>query len=55
VFTRHGCVEVDSPGDAFFVASATAQGALVAARDAQAALAAGPIRAGWASTQDPPS
>jgi predicted ATPase len=42
-FRRHGGVEVDTQGDAFFVAFRTANGALAAASEAQAALA-GPIR-----------
>src|SRR4029453_17550029 len=37
-------VEVDSQGDAFFVAFPTAPGALAAASAAMSALAAGPIR-----------
>ncbi len=40
----HGGVEVDTQGDAFFLAFPTAQGAAAAARSAVAALAAGPIR-----------
>jgi class 3 adenylate cyclase len=40
----HGGVEVDTQGDAFFVAFATAEGAVAAAREAMAALADGPIR-----------
>lgn len=43
-FTAHGGVEVDTQGDAFFIAFPTAPGALAAAAEAQAALAAGPIR-----------
>ena len=43
-FTRHGGVEVDTQGDAFFVAFPTAPGALRAAEEALAGLAAGPIR-----------
>ncbi len=43
-FNAHGGVEVDTQGDAFFVAFPTAPGALSAAADAQAALAGGPIR-----------
>ena len=43
-FKRHDGVEVDTQGDAFFVAFPTAAGALEAARDAQQALAPGPIR-----------
>jgi predicted ATPase len=42
-FARHGGVEVDTQGDAFFVAFARASDALAAAREAQAALN-GPIR-----------
>ena len=42
-FARHGGVEVDTQGDAFFVAFPTAPGALEAAREAQAALAL-PVR-----------
>ena len=43
-FGRHGGVEVDTQGDAFFVAFAEARGAVAAAGEAQAALADGPIR-----------
>ncbi|MFL5952223.1 MAG: ATP-binding protein [Gaiellaceae bacterium] len=43
-FARHGGVEVDTQGDAFFVAFAKASEALAAARDAQSALRDGPIR-----------
>ena len=43
-FAEHGGTEVDTQGDAFFVAFPTAQGALKAANDAQSGLAAGPIR-----------
>jgi predicted ATPase len=43
-FEQHGGVEVDTQGDAFFVAFERARDALAAARDAQAALAGGPIR-----------
>jgi predicted ATPase/class 3 adenylate cyclase len=43
-FTAQGGVEVDTQGDAFFVAFPTASGALAAAGDAQAVLAEGPIR-----------
>ena len=43
-FTRHGGVEVDTQGDAFFVAFPTAPGALEAARGATEALAVGPIQ-----------
>jgi predicted ATPase len=44
VFARYGGVEVDTQGDAFFVAFSKAPAALAAARDAQKALSAGPIR-----------
>jgi len=43
-FAAHGGVEVDTQGDAFFVAFANAAGALAAARAARDALAEGPIR-----------
>jgi predicted ATPase len=43
-FSRHGGVEVDTQGDAFFVAFARAKDALAAARDAQQALNEGPVR-----------
>jgi predicted ATPase/class 3 adenylate cyclase len=43
-FARHAGVEVDTQGDAFFVAFARAGEALAAAREAQEALAQGPIR-----------
>jgi predicted ATPase/class 3 adenylate cyclase len=43
-FARHGGVEVDTQGDAFFVAFPTAPGALSAATAATEALADGPIR-----------
>jgi predicted ATPase/class 3 adenylate cyclase len=43
-FAAHGGVEVDTQGDAFFVAFPTAPGALAAAADAQSALASGPVR-----------
>jgi predicted ATPase len=43
-FARHGGVEVDTQGDAFFVAFPTAPGAAAAALDSHAALAPGPIR-----------
>src|SRR5436190_12662287 len=41
-FARHGGVEVDTQGDAFFVAFARASEALAAARDANEALP-GPV------------
>ena len=44
-FERHGGVEVDTQGDAFFVAFPTAPGALKAAREAQEALEL-PVRMG---------
>src|SRR5437763_4174143 len=43
-FARYGGVEVDTQGDAFFVAFATAKNALAAAGEGQEGLAAGPIR-----------
>jgi predicted ATPase/class 3 adenylate cyclase len=43
-FRAHGGVEVDTQGDAFFVAFPTASGALTAAADAQRSLSEGPIR-----------
>ena len=43
-FDAHGGVEVDTQGDAFFVAFPTAAGALAAAADSRAGLAGGPIR-----------
>ena len=43
-FAEHGGVEVDTQGDAFFVAFPTAPGALAAAAQGQKELAAGPIR-----------
>ena len=43
-FTEHGGVEVDTQGDAFFIAFAEAGEALAAAREAREALEAGPIR-----------
>jgi predicted ATPase/class 3 adenylate cyclase len=43
-FTRHGGVEVDTQGDAFFVAFPRAVDAVAAAAEAQAALEPGPIR-----------
>jgi predicted ATPase len=44
VFARHGGVEVDTQGDAFFVAFARASDAVAAAVDGQRALANGPVR-----------
>jgi predicted ATPase len=43
-FTRHGGVEVDTQGDAFFVAFPTAEGAMAAAAELTEALASGPIQ-----------
>ena len=43
-FARHGGVEVDTQGDAFFIAFPTAPAALAAAVEAQEALADGPIQ-----------
>ena len=43
-FAAHGGVEVDTQGDAFFVAFPTANGAAAAACDGHEALAAMPIR-----------
>ena len=42
-FARHGGVEVDTQGDAFFVAFARASDAIAAASDGQAALRGGPV------------
>ena len=42
-FVRHGGVEVDTQGDAFFYVFATAPGALQAAAQGQRALSSGPI------------
>ncbi len=42
-FAAHGGVEVDTQGDAFFIAFPTADGAAAAALEAQEALAGGPI------------
>src|SRR5206468_9541343 len=44
VFSRHSGVEVDTQGDAFFVAFARAKDALAAAVEAQRGLANGPVR-----------
>src|SRR5919201_2871785 len=43
-FRRHGGVEVDTQGDAFFVAFSRATDAVVAAEEGQQALARGPLR-----------
>ena len=43
-FQRHGGIEVDTQGDAFFYAFPTAPGAVDAARDGIDALSSGPIR-----------
>src|SRR5919201_1845316 len=44
VFERHGGVEVDTQGDAFFIAFAGAGDAVAAATEAHRALADGPVR-----------
>ena len=44
VWQQHQGVEVDTQGDAFFVAFARASDAVAAAADAQVALAGGPVR-----------
>ena len=44
VSAAHGGVEVDTQGDAFFIAFARARDAVAAAADAQRALRSGPIR-----------
>src|ERR671932_454169 len=43
-FARHGGVEVDTQGDAFFYAFASASEAIEAAREGQRALSVGPVR-----------
>ena len=43
-FAQHGGVEVDTQGDAFFVAFARVSDALAAAETAQSGLDGGPIR-----------
>ena len=43
-FAEHAGAEVDTQGDAFFVAFPTAEGAAAAAQAAHAALATGPVR-----------
>src|SRR5919201_4213314 len=43
-FSQHGGVEVDTQGDAFFIAFTRATDAVAAASDAQAALGDGPVR-----------
>src|SRR5919109_4825045 len=43
-FADHDGIEVDTQGDAFFVAFARASSAVAAAADGQRALAVGPIR-----------
>ena len=52
-FARHGGVEVDTQGDAFFYAFPSAAGAMEAARGAQAALSGGRSGCGWACTRVP--
>jgi predicted ATPase/class 3 adenylate cyclase len=44
VVARHGGIEVDTEGDAFFIVFRAAGEALAAAAEAQVALAAGPVR-----------
>jgi len=44
-FGRHGGIEVDTQGDAFFVAFARARDALAAAGEGQRELGSGPIPA----------
>jgi predicted ATPase len=44
IFARHGGVEVDTQGDAFFYAFSTGPGALDAAREGREVLLPGPIR-----------
>ena len=49
-FDAHGGVEVDTQGDAFFIAFASPSGALAAASEAIEALAReGPFACAWAS------
>ena len=48
-FEAHDGVEVDTQGDAFFIAFPTAPGALRAAEEARQRLGDGPIRSAWAS------
>src|SRR5262245_48414062 len=43
-FAEHDGIEVDTQGDAFFVAFARASNAVAAAAESQRALAGGPIR-----------
>lgn len=50
-FTRHNGIEVDTQGDAFFVAFARASGAVEAAEAGQRALESGPLRVRRAYTQ----
>ena len=51
VWARHSGVEVDTAGDAFFVAFARASDAVAAAADAQNALASALFACGWVSTR----
>jgi class 3 adenylate cyclase len=44
IFRRHSGVEVDTQGDAFFYAFASAKEAVAAAAEAQTALESGPVR-----------
>ena len=50
-FVAHEGVEVDTQGDAFFVAFARASDAVAAAADGQRALADGPIQCAWGCTR----
>src|SRR4051812_42906488 len=51
-FARYGGVEVDTQGDAFFVAFARASDALAAAGDARDGLEGGATACGWVSTRE---
>jgi len=50
-FAEYGGAEVDTQGDAFFVAFARASDAVAAAAGGQRALVSGPIRVRMASTR----
>ena len=50
-FVAHGGVEVDTQGDAFFVAFSRASNAVAAAEDGQRALAAGRSGCAWGCTR----
>jgi class 3 adenylate cyclase len=49
-FAAHDGVEVDTQGDAFFVAFPTAPGAVAAAEEGRRALEPGPTGCGWGCT-----